>query len=226
MTGLCLFSTEMKAQSIQPVEVDSIQYTDDFLFFSDTLRNNSTLLLEENPVYLAVDTMAFLPSPARAVLFSAVVPGLGQIYNRKYWKLPLVYGSFIGCAYAVTWNNTQYTGYKRAFIEFLDTDEDKDFWKDYAPPSYPANVGDWSDQLKTQFSSRLKAQKDYYRYYRDMSIIITVGVYALWMIDAYVDAQLFDFDVSPDLSMRAAPVFFDKTPVNSRSFGLQLSFTF
>jgi len=226
MIGFCFFFNEMKAQKVQPVKIDSIQNTDDFLTFSDSLRNDSVLLLEGKSVYVPVDTMAFKPNPKRAILFSAIVPGLGQIYNRKYWKLPLVYGGFIGCVYAITWNNTQYTGYKRAFIDFLGDPENTDSWKAYVSPSYPADINKWTAQQKTQFSSRLKAQKDYYRYYRDMSVVITVGVYALCIIDAYVDAQLFDFDVSPDLSMKAAPVFFEKTPVNSRSFGLQLSFTF
>jgi len=226
MIGFCLFSKGMKAQDVHPVKIDSLRNADDLFAFSDSLRNDSTLLLEGDSVSLTVDTAAFKPNPKRAVLFSAVIPGLGQIYNRKYWKLPLVYGSFIGCVYAITWNNTQYTGYRKAFINFIDPNGNPDFWKDYIPHSMPADISQWTDQDKTQFSSRLKAQKDYYRYYRDMSVIITVGVYALWIVDAYVDAQLFDFDVSPDLSMRAAPVFFEKTPVNSRSYGLQLSFTF
>jgi len=227
MIGFCLFFHEMKAQEMQPVKLDSLPNADNLFAFSDSLRNDTTLLLEGDSVYLAVDTAAFKPKPMRAVLFSAIVPGLGQIYNRKYWKLPLVYGSFIGCAYAVTWNNVQYRDYKRAFIDFWDGDETTNSWKDFVPRSFPANINDWSEGQKTWFSSSvLKAGKDYYRYYRDMSVIISVGVYALWIIDAYVDAQLFDFDVSPDLSMKAAPVFFEKTPVNSRSFGLQLSFTF
>lgn len=215
---------------MQSVQIDSLQNADDLYTFSDSLRNDSTLLLEGNSVSLAVDTMAFKPNPKRALLFSAIVPGLGQIYNRKYWKLPLVYGGFIGCVYAITWNNTQYTGYRKAYLDFLRYSggdrEGADSWKAYVSSSFPADVSNWTGQQVTQFQTRLQTQKDYYRYYRDMSVIITVGVYALWIVDAYVDAQLFDFDVSPDLSMRATPVFFDKSPVNSRSYGLQLSFSF
>jgi hypothetical protein len=221
----------MKAQDMQFVETDSIQNADALLIFSDSLRSDSIPILERTVAEdatrnLPVDTMIFKPNPTRAIIYSAIVPGLGQIYNRKYWKLPLVYGSFIGCTYAITWNNTQYNGYKKAFIDLSDTDENTDSWKDYKPASYPANTDEWTAEQKNQFSSRLKANKDYYRYYRDMSWIVTIGVYAIWIIDAYIDAQLFDFDVSTDLSMRATPVLFDKTPVSSRSFGLQLSFTF
>lgn len=257
--GLYFFSFGIGAQNIQPIDIDSTRNADDFLTFSDSLRNDSALFLEEGFVHLAVDTMSFKPNSTKAVIFSALVPGLGQIYNRKYWKLPLVYGSFIGCLYAITWNNSQYSGYKKAYIEFEETIEKKDLgtvpeklvsytdngkvldfynqkliasekagtsWQNYIPASFPENLDEWTADQKNQFRSRLKSSKDYYRYYRDMSVIITVGVYAIWMIDAYVDAQLFDFDVSPDLSMRAMPVIFDKTSVNSRSFGLQLCFTF
>jgi len=226
MIGFCLFALEMKAQEAQFVPNDSLSGSDNLHTFSESLRNDSNLVIKGNSVNLAVDTTFFKPNPTRAILFSAIVPGLGQIYNRKYWKLPLVYGSFIGCVYAVTWNNTQYTGYKNAYKDFLKNPEGTDSWKDYAPLSYPADINDWTDLQRTQFTKRLQAARDYYRYYWDMSKIITIGVYAFWIIDAYVDAQLFDFDVSPDLSMRATPVLFEKTAVNSRSVGLQLCFTF
>jgi hypothetical protein len=204
----------IKAQDVQSIEIDSARNADAVIILTDTIRS------------VVVDTMTFKPNSTRSIIYSAIVPGLGQIYNRKYWKLPLVYGSFIGCFYAINWNNGQYTGYKRAFMDFNDNDEATTSWKDYVPSSYPKNIEEWTADQKSKFGSRLQSSKDYYRYYRDMSWIITIGVYAVWIIDAYVDAQLFDFDVSPDLSMRVAPVFFDKTPVNSRSFGLQLCFTF
>jgi hypothetical protein len=216
--GFCLFSVGIKAQEVQVIEQpDTIP--------NDSISNDAILLREGKTVLLPQDA-AFKPNSTRAILYSAIVPGLGQIYNRKYWKLPLVYGSFIGCAYAINWNNTQYTGYKEAFIEFGDTDETTNSWKAYVPRSYPENLNEWTGEQKNRFSSTLKAKKDYYRDYRDKSIIITIGVYAIWIIDAYVDAQLFDFDVSTDLSMRVAPVLFEKTAISSRSMGLQLSFTF
>ncbi len=78
----------------------------------------------------------------------------------------------------------------------------------------------------SSFQDRLKRQKDYYRRYRDLSIIITVGVYALSIIDAYVDAQLFDFDISPDLSLRLEPVVSPETSVTPRTYGLNCSLKF
>jgi hypothetical protein len=226
MIILCVFSIGIEAQDAWFIESDSIQNAEAFIILPDSGRNVVRNTPADTTYNFIADTMTFKPNPTKAIIYSAIIPGLGQIYNRKYWKLPLVYGSFIGCFYAITWNNGQYNGYKKAFIDFEDKDENTQSWQDYVPPSYPKGIDEWTAEQKNRFSSSLKAKKDYYRYYRDMSWIITIGVYAIWIIDAYVDAQLFDFDVSPDLSMRAAPVLFDKTPVSSRSFGLQLSFTF
>ena len=150
--------------------------------------------------------LAFKPNPTKAVLF-ALVPGLGQIYNRKYWKLPIVYGGLMGCMYAVTWNNKNYKDYSTAY---------KDIMYDAAEDAI--NNSNFKDQLKRQ--------KDYFRRYRDLSIIITVGVYALSIVDAYVDAQLFDFDISPDLSLHLEPVVSPKTSVTPRTYGLNCSLKF
>jgi len=170
----------------------------------------------------------FKPDSKKTVLYSALLPGLGQIYNRKYWKLPLVYGSFLGCVYAITWNGTQYNGYKNAFKDFISAvPRDSSAWKDYLYGSY-LNTPDslWSPGMKSNFSSALKNAKDYYRRYRELSWIISIGVYGLWIIDAYVDSQLFDFDISPDLSMQVMPVLFDRTAGNKRTVGIRLSIIF
>lgn len=173
--------------------------------------------------------MEFKPDPKKAVLM-ALVPGLGQIYNRKFWKLPIVYGGLMGCMYAVTWNNRNYQDYSTAY---------KDIMMDAEEPNRPVEEfhTSWQDFLgvgydpkgwvtNTNFQTQLKNRKDYYRRYRDLSIIITVGVYALSIIDAYVDAQLFDFDISPDLSMHWEPSVTPQTAYSSRSYGLNCSIKF
>ena len=170
---------------------------------------------------------AFKPNPTKAVLLG-LVPGLGQIYNRKYWKLPIVYGGLMGCMYAITWNNRNYKDYSEAY---------KDIMNDAA--AHPNDPEAWSQTWQvltsmdpsaaindSNFKDRLKRQKDYYRRYRDLSIIITAGVYALTLVDAYVDAQLFDFDITPDLSMRVEPVVTPKTSVTPRSYGLNCCLKF
>lgn len=167
----------------------------------------------------------FKPNPKKAVIYSAIFPGLGHIYNRKYWKLPLVYGAYLGCAYAISWNGNQYNGYRKAYRDISDKDPDTNSWINYQRGGNP-NPYEWTESDKVNLKERLKRGKDIYRRYRDLSYIVTVGVYALTMIDAYVDAQLFNFDISQDLSMQVEPVVFDKSTFNSRSFGLQCSFKF
>lgn len=173
--------------------------------------------------------MEFKPDPKKAVLM-ALVPGLGQIYNRKFWKLPIVYGGLMGCMYAVTWNNRNYQDYSAAYKDIMmDAEEPnrpvEEFhtsWQDFLGVGYDPK--EWV--TNTNFRTQLKNRKDYYRRYRDLSIIITVGVYALSIIDAYVDAQLFDFDISPDLSMHWEPSVTPQTAYSSRSYGLNCSIKF
>ena len=173
--------------------------------------------------------MEFKPDPKKAVLM-ALVPGLGQIYNRKFWKLPIVYGGLMGCMYAVTWNNRNYQDYSTAYKDIMmDAEEPnrpvEEFhtsWQDFLGVGYDPK--EWV--TNTNFQTQLKNRKDYYRRYRDLSIIITVGVYALSIIDAYVDAQLFDFDISPDLSMHWEPSVTPQTAYSSRSYGLNCRIKF
>lgn len=149
------------------------------------------------------------PDAMRAVWMGAIIPGYGQIYNRSYWKLPIVYGAFMGCAYAISWTNGMYEDYKTAYRDIY-TDiqagqvaltDDRSYIA-ILPPGYTLDrVGGAS-----QWQSTLQNRQNTYRRYRDLSIVATIAVYALSLIDAYVDAQLFDFDISPDLSYNGQPV--------------------
>ena len=166
----------------------------------------------------------FKPDPKKAVIYSAIFPGLGQIYNRKYWKLPILYGGFVGLSYAITWNNSHYQDYFDAQRALLDDDPANDHvWEKMLPYGMDAETAD-----KNWFSGVLKDRKNYFRYYRDFSIILTAALYGLGIVDAYVDAQLFEFDVSPDLSMRVEPVIFKKADSNylADSYGFRCSFSF
>ncbi len=189
--------------------------------------NVSVVILDDSVRVPAVDmASAFKPNPTRATLY-ALIPGMGQIYNRKYWKLPLVYGGFMGFFYAITWNNRNYQDYKEAYFDVVvgNTDE-KASWRDFVrvPGLSPEEQNAYINN--SSFVNELKSKKDYFRRYRDLSIILTVGFYAITIIDAYVDAQLFDFDITPDLSMRVEPVYTPPTSFSSRTYGLNCSFTF
>lgn len=143
----------------------------------------------------------FAPNPTFALLY-ALIPGGGQFYNRKYWKIPLVLAAATACTYAVSWNARLYNEYHTAYVDFMNENPlEKDSWKGFVPNGgNPADyVGDGNIQ------SRLKKGTELYRRNRDLSIIVSAAVYLLSIIDAYVDAELFLFDVSPDLSMSLAP---------------------
>ncbi len=170
---------------------------------------------------MTLESKVFKPNPTRAVIYSAIFPGLGQIYNRKYWKLPIVYGGFLGFSYAITWNGKYYTDYSNGYKDIMDEDPETNSWKNFLPYGVDPETVD-----KAWLTSVMKRRKDFYRRYRDLSIIGTVAMYALSMLDAYVDAQLFDFNISSDLSLRVEPTLIQKTDYFANSLGLQCSISF
>lgn len=197
-----------------PIPLDTISI--------DSVQSKQSLIVNDTTgIPLTVDSDVFKPNPTKAVIYSAIFPGLGQIYNRKYWKLPIVYGGFLGFSYAIAWNGRYYTDYSNGYKDIMGDDPTKDSWKNFLPYGQDPESVD-KEWLKTV----LKRRKDYYRRYRDLSIIGTIGMYALSMLDAYVDAQLFDFEMSPDLSFRVEPTIIQKTDYLANSFGLQCSFSF
>lgn len=169
----------------------------------------------------------WIPDPKKAMWLAIVFPGGGQIYNRKYWKLPIVYGGLLGCVYALNWNNTMYRDYSQAYIDIMDEDPNTKSYENFIPPSYNVN------QNLERIQSLFKRKKDYYRRYRDLSIFCMIGVYALSIVDAYVDAELSSFDISHDLSMKVHPTIINDrhstvrgSGLHSNSYGLQCSFNF
>jgi len=163
-------------------------------------------------------------SPHKATFYSAILPGLGQAYNKKYWKIPLVYGAIGGTAYAIHFNSKYYSIYKNAYRDFLIRDPGNKAYKEVIPPTL--TVEDVEERYADWFQRALENKREYYKRYRDLSYIIMAGVYVLNMIDASVDAHFYDFDVSDDLSMNVRPVIIDPDPVSGNKMGVQLSFRF
>lgn len=176
---------------------------------------------------LTTDTIIkpiFTPSPARAVWLAAICPGLGQIYNRKYWKLPIIYGGFVGLAYAITWNNRMYNEYKQAYLDLMDNNPNTNSYLNVFPKGTITNPNQIN---KAWLQTALQQQVDVFRRYRDLSIISAVGLYALTLVDAYVDAQLANFDISPNLSLKVSPSFIPEQQLGaSTSYGVKLHITF
>jgi len=162
----------------------------------------------------------WIPNPTRAVWLATIFPGAGQIYNHKYWKLPIIYGGFVGCAYALSWNNKYYKDYSKAYMDVMDSDPNTNSYMDFLPPNF--DLTGREQWLKDTF----KRKKDFYRRNRDLSIFAFIGVYLLSIIDAYVDAELSNFDISPDLGLRIEPAVINDNYGRKNSVGLQCSIKF
>ena len=167
------------------------------------------------------------PSAKRAMWLAIVLPGAGQIYNRKYWKLPFVYGGFVGCAYAMRWNNQMFRDYSQAYMDIMDDDPNTQSYNQFL------HLGAKIDSSNLERYQRLfKNRKDKFRRWRDLSFFCLVGVYAISIIDAYVDASLSEFDISKDLSLRVEPTIINRSngmqtnPLRDNSLGVSCSLNF
>ena len=172
------------------------------------------------------DWSTWRPDPKRALWLALVIPGGGQIYNRKYWKLPLVYGGFIGCMYAMNWNNTMYKDYSQAYIDLMDNDPSTQSYNQFLHLGMKITT----DADKKRYQDIFRKRKDKYRRWRDLSFFVMLGVYALSVIDAYVDAELSVFDISDDLSLKVEPTIINNRSssnlLDASSVGLQCSLNF
>lgn len=168
------------------------------------------------------------PDPQRAIWMALAIPGGGQIYNRKYWKLPIVYGGFVGCLYAMNWNNMMYKDYAQAYLDIMDDDPTTQSYNKFMRLNRRIDSTN-EERYKTIFKKR----KDRYRRWRDLSFFVMVGVYAISVIDAYVDAELSVFDISRDLSLKVRPAILSSGAtvtasdvLHSTSLGVDCSINF
>ncbi len=217
----CALSQTAKAQT----DSTSQAAMPDTLTEERTIYADSISTLSDETAKVKRDWTEWKPNPKRAMWLALVFPGGGQIYNRKYWKLPIFYGGFVGCAYAWSWNNQMYKDYKQAYLDLTDDDDSTHSYDQFL---HLGNKIDESniDRYTTLFSKR----KDRFRRYRDLSFFCILGVYALSVIDAYVDASLSEFDISDNLSMRIEPTFIDNgtgcRTLHKGNFGMQCSLIF
>lgn len=165
------------------------------------------------------------PDPKRAMWLALVLPGAGQIYNRKYWKLPIIYGGIMGCIYAMNWNNMMYKDYSQAYLDIMDSDPSTQSYNKFLHLGRQITSAN-EERYKKIFKSR----KDKYRRWRDLSFFCMLGVYAISVIDAYVDAELSEFDISKDLSLKVQPAVMgngiSRNPLEASSVGLHCELNF
>ena len=225
MVILNCFTFSVKSQEIDVAVNDTIDLTS----VIDSIMIYALQPFDSTSMPQSFVVQEFKPNPTKAVLYSAIFPGLGQVYNRKYWKLPIVYGGFMGFAYAISWNNKNLLdvsqAYKDLTFDLLNYQEDPEKWHQ-SWQNFVAVGVDPSARYNDNFRTQLKRWRDYYRRNRDLSIILTAGFYLICMADAYVDAQLFDFDISPDLSLHLEPFVSPRTTYSPRLYGFHCSITF
>lgn len=174
------------------------------------------------------DWNTWKPDAKRAMWLALAIPGAGQVYNRKYWKLPIVYGGFVGCIYAISWNNQMYHDYSQAYLDIMDDDPQTQSYNQFL------HLGTTITEANaSRYQEIFRKRKDRYRQWRDLSIFALVAVYAISVIDAYVDASLSEFDISKDLSLRLAPSIINdesltssRNPLKSSAIGVGCSLKF
>ncbi|MCX6297329.1 MAG: DUF5683 domain-containing protein [Bacteroidetes bacterium] len=188
------------------------------LFFTPSLTaqiKDSTVTIIKNDS-LKNDTLSVVKtkisnyhSPKKATFLSAVLPGAGQVYNKKYWKVPIIYAGTAGLIYSFQFNQSHYLKYRNAYKYRIDAD----------PTTVDNYVGVYSDD-------NLNTLQKYYHRYRDLTVIGFAALYAFNIIDASVDAHLFTFDVSDDLSLKIQPALINTIAANKYTTGINFSLTF
>lgn len=173
----------------------------------DTKRVDADLLVTKDTIVKkTIDPLR----PSKAAFFSAIIPGLGQAYNKKYWKVPIVYAALGTGIYFYDRNNKQYNRYRDAYKRRLAGFKDDEFYGDGVTPA-----------LSTE--ALIRAQ-DQFRRNKELSLLVTIGMYALNIIDANVDAHLLQFNVDENLSL--SPHYQYNRMENASDLGLTLNFKF
>lgn len=172
------------------------------------IREDSLIIQSKDTVLLKTYSARY--DPRKALLYAAIVPGLGQIYNKKYWKLPLVYGGFISIGYGINFYQEGYIKYKKELFYNIENgyDEDTDI-----RPSDVYSTGNYRKIV------------DQYKRERDFMIILMGGMYLLQMVDAHVDAHLKEFDLNPNLQVSIEPMM-EQNSLIGRQSGVSLIIKF
>ncbi len=194
----------------------------------NSLAQSDTLVLENESVYIEgarVEEMFTEKkhSPHKATFYAAILPGLGQIYNKKYWKLPILYAGIGGAGYAIHFNSKYYKIYKSAYRDWIIQDPGNKSYLDVIPAG-------WTEEMlqdnASWFEQALESKRQYYRRYRDLSYLLMVGVYIIQIVDATVDAHFYDFSINDDLSMRVEPAMLPSETGYPSAVGIQLNLKF
>jgi hypothetical protein len=176
-------------------------------YAQDSLRiTRDTIVIEENKDTVLIQSYAKRYNPRKALLYAAILPGLGQVYNKKYWKLPLVYGGFYLIGNGINYYNDIYKTYKVHLFSNLENNVDR-------------------NQATGLSTTQLRRIVDKARRERDFMVILMGGMYILQMIDAHVDAHLKEFDLNPNLRVSVEPTM-RQDQLLGRQTGVSVVFRF
>ncbi|HYC87448.1 MAG TPA: DUF5683 domain-containing protein [Chryseosolibacter sp.] len=176
--------------------------------FHARAQNDSVIIEAEDTVLMKRHAARF--DPRKALLFAAIAPGLGQVYNKKYWKLPLVYGGFAVLAWNIRNTHRSHAAFKEQLFYNIEH-----------------GLGEPNDRNPASgyTTLQLRSAVDRTKYRRDFWIIMMGGMYLLQIVDAHVDAHLKEFDLNPNLRVSIEPMV-DKHALFGRQTGMSLRFTF
>tara|TARA_B110000003_G_scaffold178452_1_gene177875 strand:+ start:14351 stop:14929 length:579 start_codon:yes stop_codon:yes gene_type:complete len=177
-----------------------------WLSFAQMAKETDTLIEQKETVNYKIDPLA----PARAAFYSAIIPGLGQAKNKKYWKIPIIYAALGTGLYFYTDNNKVYKRYRNAYKRRLAGFNDDEFYGLGTTPIL-------SNEALIRAQQTLRRNKE-------LSLLITIGLYALNILEANVDAHLLQYNVDNNLAIK--PYLEFETPENSAQFGLTLNINF
>jgi hypothetical protein len=170
---------------------------------------HQNIIAQDTSMVVQTPVKKLTRDPLRATMLAVVFPGMGQVYNRKYWKIPVVYAGFGGLAYFIGSNSSNYRTYMKAYQDFSDdipetrSYQELEGLKGVDPATY-----DKATHLQTyiQYQEQMLRLIDYYKRYRDLSYIGLGAWYLISILDANVDASLFNYDVSDNLDLAVMPV--------------------
>ncbi|NQV03325.1 MAG: hypothetical protein HQ542_11810 [Bacteroidia bacterium] len=180
------------------------------MFFGTWLIDSAAAQTVTDSVPLDDSVLMKKHSPRKATIYSTLVPGLGQIYNRKYWKLPIIYAGFGLMGYFIYTNTDSYLIYRSAYIERINGNYD----------------GNYSDLVNKYNEDELLSAADYYRRNLEISILVTALWYILNIIDATVDAHLYTYNITENLSLRVTPDLLPPAQAFRVQPGIKLSLCF
>lgn len=199
---LLLLPFSGSSQTVDSLQVDSVKKDTTYILHSESKSETPT-----NSTAALTDTLQKSHSVRKATLLSTLLPGAGQVYNKKVWKVPIIYAAFGSLVYLIKFNSDRFNTYENALLYRYDDD----------PATIDAYQGLYSDD-------NLKSLRDFYRRNRDLSFVGVSLVYVLNIIDAHVDAHLFNFNVDDNLSLNWSPVM-NPAPGYAQA-GISLHLTF